>query len=360
MVEVSPRTLSEKGVITNFGPPTGRVRVVGEIGDVTTAIARSFQELKCLRLESCGNKQHFHLSGGFTAVFRTIAPVLVCILFAPFLRADCVPDYRLDKRAGVFIADIIINETSSLGSSQLAAIRNKLIGACTDENTDDMEELVRAAFQNEGYFTAKVNNLDVKTTDPLARPKHIKLEADIAVGQLYRLAEIKFVGNHAFATAKLRSVFSLRKGEVFKRNKIASSFEGVRKLYSRHGFGDLVFEPDTENLANSTIILTLTIMEGPRYHMGKLKVFGKQDVAERLQSQWHLPEGAVFNFDYIAKYLEANRELLPRGFSPDDSRIVRNCPEASIEVRLVLDQTVPTLLSQPNDVKCEQPNDKTK
>jgi outer membrane protein assembly factor BamA len=241
----------------------------------------------------------------------------------------------------------------------LAAIRNKVIGACTDENSDDLGELVRAVFQNEGYFAATVNNLDVKTLDPLAHPKHIKLEADIAVGQLYRLAEIKFVGNHAFASAKLRSVFSLRKGAVFKRYKVAGSFGSVRKLYSRHGFGDLTFVP-TENLANSTIILTLTIVEGPQYHMGKLKVFGKQDVAERLQSQWQLPEGAIFNFDYIAKYLEANRELLPTGFSPDDAPIVRNCPEALIEVRLILDQTVPTLQSQPNDVKCEQPNDKTK
>lgn len=294
-------------------------------------------------------------------MFRTIALALVCILFAAFLRAECAPDHRSDKGAGVFIADFIIKETSGLSSSQLATIRNKVIGACTDENTDDLGELVRAVFQNEGYFAATVDNLDVKTIDPLAHPKHIKLEADIAVGQLYRLAKIKFVGNHAFAAAKLRSVFSLRKGAVFKRYKVAGSFGGVRNLYSRHGFGDLTFVPDTESLANSTIILTLTIMEGPQYHMGKLKVFGKQqDVTERLRSQWQLPEGAVFNFDYVAKYLEANRELLPRGFSPNDSRIVRNCPEASIEVRLILDQTVPTLQSQPNDVECEQPNDKTK
>jgi outer membrane protein assembly factor BamA len=215
-------------------------------------------------------------------------------------------------------------------------------------------------FQNEGYFAATVKNLDLKMLDPLAQPKHIKLEADVAVGQLYRLAEIKFVGNHASAAPKLRNAFSLRKGDVFKRDKIAGSFEGVRKLYSRRGFGDLVFVPDTENLANSTIILTLTIMEGPQYHMGKLKVFAKQDVAERLQSEWRLPEGAVFNFDYVGKYLEANRELLPNGFGPGDVRIVRNCPKASIEVRLILDQTTPSLQSQPTDVKCEESHGKAK
>jgi|SRR5580658_3772408 hypothetical protein len=75
-------------------------------------------------------------------MFRTIATALVCMLFATVLWADCAPDYRSDKRAGVFIADFIINETSSLDSSQLAAIRSKLIGACADEKTDDLEELV--------------------------------------------------------------------------------------------------------------------------------------------------------------------------------------------------------------------------
>jgi outer membrane translocation and assembly module TamA len=291
---------------------------------------------------------------------RTIATALVCMLFAPVLWADCAPDYRSDKRAGAFIEDFIINEASNLGSSELAEIRNKLIGACADEQADDLEELIRALFQNEGYFAATVKNLDLKTLDPLAQPKHIQLEADVAVGQIYRLAEIKFVGNHAFAAAKLRNVFFLREGDVFKREKIAGSFVGVRKLYSMSGFGDLVFEPDTENLANSTVILTLMITEGPQYHMGKLKVFAKQDVAERLQSGWRLPEGAVFNFDYVGKYLEANRELLPRDFIPGDLRIVRNCPDASIEVRLILDQTAPTLQSQPTDVKCEESHDKAK
>jgi hypothetical protein len=293
-------------------------------------------------------------------MIRKTATVLFCLLVTVVLRADCAPDYRSDKRAGVFIADVAINETSSLSSAELTAIRNKLIGACADEKTDDLEQLVRALFQNEGYFATTVKNLDLKMLDPLAQPKRIKLEAEVAAGQLYRIAEIRFIGNHAFATTKLRGAFSLRKGDLFKRNKIAGSFQGVRTLYSRHGFGDLLFVPDTESLANSTIVLTLTIMEGPQYHMGKLRVFGKQDLAERLQSEWRLPEGAVFNFGYAGKYLEANRELLPKGFTRDDLRIVRNCPEASVEVRLILDQTAPTLQSQPTDVKCDQSHDKEK
>jgi hypothetical protein len=110
---------------------------------------------------------------------RTIATALVCMLFAPVLWADCAPDYRSDKRAGVFIADFIINEASSLGSSELTAIRNKLIGACADEKTDDLEELIRALFQN------------------------------------------KFVGNHAFAAAKLRNVFFLREGDELVNRGLA-------------------------------------------------------------------------------------------------------------------------------------------
>jgi Surface antigen variable number repeat len=292
-------------------------------------------------------------------MFKTIATPMV-MLFAAHLLADCTPDYRSDKKAGVLIADVVIEEASGLDSGELAAIRNKLIGACADEDDDLLEDLVRAFFQNEGYFATSVKNLEFKTLDSLSQPKQVKLEAAVTVGQLYRLAEVKFVGNHAVSAPKLRDAFSLRKGDVFKRDKIASSFDGVRSLYSRRGFGDLTFIPDTESLANSTIILTLTINEGPQYHMGKLKIFAKRDVAERLQSEWRLPEGAVFDFDYPTEYLEANRTLLPSSFSPSALRIVRNCLEASIEVRVILDQTVPELQSQPTDVKCEESHDTAK
>ena len=288
---------------------------------------------------------------------RSSTTVAACLFLTASLWGDCAPDYRTDKKSGMFIADFIVTGTLTFGSSELTAIRSKLIGACANEDSGEVEALVKSLFQDRGYFRVTVNNLDIKTIDPLAQPKRVTLEADVTEGPIYKLSEIRFTGNRAFAAPKLRSAFSLRKGDVCRRDKMASSFEGIRKLYTARGFGDLVFVPDTRFSSNATVILTLAIMEGPQYHMGKLRIFAKQETVEHLQEGWRLPEGSVFDFGYLDKYIHANQSSLPPGFTRDNLRIVRNCPAATIEVRLIIESTDPALHSLPGDVRCEEPRD---
>src|SRR5260370_40991868 len=157
-------------------------------------------------------------------MFR-IATTFLSIIVATSLWADCAPDYRSDKRSGVFIQEFIIDGTSSLSSENLLAIRSKLIGACVDEETDGLQQLVRALFQNKGYYSAVVKNLDIHIVDPLTRPKIISLEAEVAEGNIFKFEQANFVGNHAFQTAELRNALSLRKGEVFDRNALATGFD---------------------------------------------------------------------------------------------------------------------------------------
>jgi hypothetical protein len=141
-----------------------------------------------------------------------------------------------------------------------------------------------------------------------------------------------------------------------KRSSIASGFEGIRKLYLPNGFGDLMFIPDDiADLGSFTVNLTVTLVEGPQYHMGKLIVMGKQDdLTARLQTAWSITEGAAFDFDYPEEYIKSNRTSLPGGFSKNDLQIVRNCPEASVAVLLILDESVLLSQSQPRPVKCEE------
>jgi hypothetical protein len=262
-------------------------------------------------------------------MIRLVAPFLACVLVSASSWAECTPDYRSDKHSGVFIADLAISGTTTMGSSELTAIRSKLIGACADEITDELETIIKIQFQNQGYFAVTVQNLDVKMLDPLVQPKQVALQAEVIEGQRYKLSQIKFTGNHVLTAEELRGKFSLRKGDLFKRSEIAGSFEGVRKLYGQHGYGDLTFVPETQ-LASGTVILTLNITEGSQYHMGQLKVFGKEEIADRLKGEWRLPEGAVFDFSYPTAYAEQN------GFPTDDYiHLVRNCPKATVDVQLI-------------------------
>ncbi|MGC2185760.1 MAG: POTRA domain-containing protein [Terriglobales bacterium] len=240
--------------------------------------------------------------------------LLVTFVFlAALLRADCTKDqdHRTSKNSGLLITDLTISGTQTLSSDELRTIASELVGSCFDESSDELEERVRSLFQNRGYFSAQVKTLHIRPSDPIAIPKPVVLEADVLEGPLYRLAEIGFAGNHALSTAALRSGFPLKKGDVFGRDKIASGLDALRDLYVSSGFIDFTAIPDTQNLSNATVILSVSVMEGPQYRMGKLEIFAKKEIAERLRTEWQLPEGAVFNMTYLEKYIENNRSLLP-------------------------------------------------
>lgn len=268
--------------------------------------------------------------------------------------ADCTHDYRADKKSGLMIADFDADVSGNISSSLLLSIKSKLIGTCIEDNEERVLELVTSLFQNEGYFAVKGQITALKTVDPLALPKSVTVASQITPGQVHRLADIKFVGNHAVPASRLRKDISLRKGDIFKRDKVASSLQSLRKTYAPLGFADMYFMPDTDVLSDATVNLTLTFVEGPQYHMGKFKAFARKDQADRFAAAWHLPEGAVFDFDYPDRYLDSNKDLLPSSFIREQLQIVRNCPEATAEVRLILDQTDPALPSLPGDVPCKE------
>jgi outer membrane protein assembly factor BamA len=281
-------------------------------------------------------------------------------LSASFLPAECVNDHRSNKKAGILITDFTITGTQTIGATELARITSDFIGSCFDENSEELEERIRASFQERGYFAAKVNSLGFKPRDPLGVPKPMTLEAEISDGPQYKLADIMFVENHAFSSEKLRQQFPLKMGDLFARDKVASGLVSLRKLYGTQGFLDFTAIPDTKVASNATASLNISIVEGPQYHMGKLDIVADKEVAGRLRSEWKLTEGDVYDQTYIDEYLQTNRDLLPLGFSRANVHTIHDCPDAVVEVRLIVDPAEDTAHAEPKNVPCEDHHDVSK
>jgi outer membrane protein assembly factor BamA len=279
---------------------------------------------------------------------------------AAFLRAECGNDYRSNKNAGILITDFTITGTQTIGATELADITSDLIGSCFDDNTEELEERIRASFQNHGYFAAKVKSLGLKPRDVLGVPKPVTLETEVSDGLKYKLAEITFIENHAFSPEELRKQFPLRRGDVFSRGKIAGGLESLRKLYGTEGFLDWTAIPDTKFASNGTVNLNISIQEGPQYHMGKLDIVADDEVSVRLRAGWKLAEGAVYDHTYIDQYLDANRDSLPAGFSRANVHIIQNCPDAVVEVRLIIDTAEQPSHAEPKNVPCKEHHDVSK
>jgi outer membrane protein assembly factor BamA len=287
---------------------------------------------------------------------RKWTAILICIPLSGMLWASCPKkqDHRDDKNSGVLITDFVITGTQSLSTRELADIESKMTDSCFNEDSEELGERIRALFQDRGYFTVEVKSVRIKPTDVLGVPKPITLEADVAEGQRYKLAQVKVVENHAFSAEKLRSQFPMKPGQLFERSKVAAGLESLRKLYVQDGFLDFAVIPGTEVSSNATVLLTLTVEEGQQYHMGQLHILAKKETAEKLRGDWQLQEGAVFDFGYIDRYVDANREKLPDGFNREDVQLVRDCPKASVDVRLLVDPIYVAQQPQPKDITCEK------
>ena len=281
-------------------------------------------------------------------------------LSASFLPAQCGNDHRSNKNAGILITDFTITGTQTISSSDLAAITNDMIGSCFDENSEEMEERVRASFQDRGYFKVEVKSLSFKPRDPLGVPKPVTLEGEVSEGARYKLAEITFVENHAFSSEQLRHQFPLKSGDLFERGKVAGGLESLRKLYGTRGFLDFTAIPETNFGSNATVNLNLSIQEGPQYHMGKLDTVADKEVAARLHAEWKLAEGDVYDQTYIDQFLETNRDSLPLGFSRASVRTIQNCPDAVVAVRLIVDPEQDNSHPEAKKVPCEHHHDVSK
>ena len=288
-------------------------------------------------------------------------PIRVLIVLAVFTIgawAQCTKDNRQERKGGILVTDFTITGTKTLSATEIAGLTGELTGACYNDDSDEMSERVRALFMDRGYFKVDVKHLSWKADDPLGDPKKVTMEADVDEGALFRLNQITFLENHAFSAEKLRAAFSLKKGDVFSRHKVAVGLDGVRKLYGKQGYLDMYCIPDTQFAAGADLIVTMN--EGPQYHMGKMEILADKTLADRLQLAWKVREGAVFDWTSIDKYIEENHDLLPGGFGREQVKLGKNCPDAVVDVRVTLEDKDAASRAAMKDVPCEKKEDKGK
>jgi outer membrane protein assembly factor BamA len=272
--------------------------------------------------------------------------------------AQCGKDNRADKRGGILVTDFTITGTQTLSATEIAEITGELTGSCFTEDIDEMGERVRVLFMDRGYFKVEVKHISLKAADPLGSPKQVTMEADVDEGPQFRLNQITFLENHAFSASKLLAAFPLKKGDVFSRRKVAAGLESLRNLYVKHGYVDMYCIPATAFDVGAD--LKITMSEGTQYHMGKLEILAEKALADRLQLAWKLNAGAVYDATYVDKYIEENHDLLPSGFSRQQVKVAKNCPDAVVDMRMSVEDKDEASRTPLKEIPCEKKEDRSK
>jgi outer membrane protein insertion porin family len=170
-------------------------------------------------------------------------------------------------------------------------------------------ERVRSEYQNRGYFKVLVQDPKTEIHDtghtgvhiPLIQKgpgKAVDITMPIEEGDKYRLASITFKNNKALSNAKaLRTLFPIKDGDIFSREKIGKGLENLRKAYGEYGYINFTSVPDTSfDDEKKLIFLTVDVDEGKQFYVRRIEFQGNTTTRDKvIRREIALEEGQVYN-----------------------------------------------------------------
>jgi outer membrane protein insertion porin family len=137
---------------------------------------------------------------------------------------------------------------------------------------------IKEAYRKLGRSTAKASYRLV----PLPNGRS-DLVFTVDEGDKTGIREIKFVGNNAFSAYRLHGLMQtsemnflsfLKTSDVYDPDRVASDEEAIRKYYMKNGYADFRITNTDVHYQDDPAgyILTITMDEGPQYHVSSVKV----------------------------------------------------------------------------------------
>ena len=151
----------------------------------------------------------------------------------------------------------------------------------------------------------------------------------IVEGDKTGVKAINFVGNQVFSSGKLAGLMQttemnllsfLKTTDVYDPDRIAADQELIRRYYLKNGYADfrVVGSDARYDAEQNGYIITITVEEGPQYHIGQVSVDSRlRDVdGNSLNGLVRLSTGDVYDGDLVEKSVDViSREVARRGYA---------------------------------------------
>lgn len=134
-------------------------------------------------------------------------------------------------------------------------------------------------------------------------------------GKIYSTSGVDWKGNSAITTSEVAPLVHLAPGQPADAVRLLRDVENVGKLYRSRGYMTVQIKPEAQfDDGHSAVHYDLNVVEGDLYRMGELEILGLDTQAKaRMRAAWTLREDQSYNADYVKKFLEDTRQLVPRG-----------------------------------------------
>jgi outer membrane protein assembly factor BamA len=258
---------------------------------------------------------------------------------------NCPPDSAsASDNKGHSGSEVSISGVTFSGFVQLPIVdQDRIASSIKQQSYDTVDgvieeglQRVRAGWQNRGYFKVQVTD-EGSTVTSTPDGQRAVLSVHVDEGLQYTLGGITFRNNRAISNVTaLRSLFPIKDGEIFGRERIATGLENLRKAYGEFGYINYTGVPDTTfDDEKKLAFLEIDIDEGRQFYLTRVDIIGLDGPSKR-EVLKDMRVGQIYNQRLFQLSLEKHASLLR--FSHDDpSRVARRLDERMGTVEIMLD-----------------------
>ncbi|MFZ1975394.1 MAG: POTRA domain-containing protein [Candidatus Acidiferrales bacterium] len=226
------------------------------------------------------------------------------------VEGQMVQQFRVDD-ADLTVQSIEFNDPLAKNDRAIQAALADLVGKPYSRSRIELFEFeqLRPIYLAHSYlqvrFGATVAEFASKSPNVLSGP--LVITAPIIVGPAYQWGGVQWQGNSSIGSPNLDQLVDLQPGSPADGNKIEATWERVRAAYGQAGYLDATLDPQPQFDAKAArVIYTVTIKEGPQYHMGNLVLTGLSMEGERrIRAGFPIASDAIFNKDMYERFLSS-------------------------------------------------------
>jgi outer membrane protein assembly factor BamA len=227
-----------------------------------------------------------------------------------------VQEIRIEGTA-MQIAKLEFSDPALSASKAVQQHLSEILGKPYSRMTIDLflAEAIRPIYLQQGFLRAKLGPTEVRlSSGPDQKlPSQIPVYVPVASGDVYRLQEIRWVGNTLVSEFALSGMLGIKHGDVADGMKIEAGWDRVREEYAHRGYLEAKVDPAPAYDDHAhTVSYSVSTQEGPQYHFGKMVLSGISPAAERkLRAAWPIATGDVFDkakFEELLAKLQAHQE----------------------------------------------------
>ena len=290
------------------------------IATSTSAIARTANSIVVegnRRVEADTVRSYFHAGPN-----GRLSPVEIDEGLKALYATGLFSDIRIRHAGGPLVVSVVenpvINKVAFEGNhkakdKQLSAeVQSKARGTLSKPTVQADVQRIIAIYHASGYFNVTVTPQIIRLPN-----NRVNLVFKIKEGSKTGVADIRFVGAHAFSSWRLKRVIKtsvsgwfsfLQTTDIYDPDRVEADRDLLRRFYLKHGYADVrimsasgVYDPKEKGF-----IVTFKIDEGPKYHIGTVQVVSNVHAMKPslLRGDVQLGSGDVYNADLVQKSVE--------------------------------------------------------